>query len=279
MGGGPVISFRFPAVFKILERESMYVPSDQACSGPTGKTPPSAQSVAQDRAVKAAIQQQVNAGNIASRNLVDRDWQDFSSMGPQVAWQVLNQSAPVYDATIIPQVGQVATGGGSIVGVNVGGGDPTSGGTQSKLWVPPKRRKSGRTGTATPQDQANFAAAFGGGQNLTPWKVYTGPLPATGTSMSQVYGGSPSNRSPVFGTDPAQTPNAAAGYFQSSCPSPVGVNAIPFGEPDYGSGSGSSSTTSVTNGAAWAIAAVLGLAALSWLTDKHTERKSRKAAQ
>lgn len=265
----------------------MYVPADQACSGPTGRMPPSPQSVARDRAVRAMVQVQVNNGNAAMRGLVNRDWRDFQSLGPQVAWQVLNSPAngsaygtkPGDGDTWVVALGSGAAGGGvdssNPVGVDVGNSDSRSGGQRS--WVPPQqRRKNGKNTTA--QEKAAFVGAFGG--QLTPWQEYTGPLPATGTSMSQVYGGSPSNRSTSFGAPAPVTPDAATGYYQSgSCPPmPQGVNAFPLGEPIDQASGGTGAGTSDSNGTLWLIAALVGLAGLSFLGEKHEQRKRRKAA-
>lgn len=252
----------------------MYVPSDQACSGSTGKTPPSPQSVARDRAGRALVQQYVNSGNAAMRGLTDRDWRDFQELGPQVAWQVVNAQ----------QNGGAAYGtapgsadSGNPVGVEVGGSNPATGANRKKSWVPSGRKNAG-PGANIDNEKASFVQAFGG--VLTPWKVYTGPLPNPGTPMSLVYGGSPSNRSVAFGPPPVPFVNAAAGYYRASCPTPVGVEAIPLGESDYAGASTSTTTEStVSNATMWAIAGILGLAAVSFLTEKHTERKSRKAAK
>lgn len=240
----------------------MYVPADQACSGPTGKTPPSPQSVARDRAARARIQEQVVKSNRAVKGLVDRNWQDFVTLGPQVAWQVLNQPAPAYEVT--------GTESANPVGVEVGDG-------HSRAWVPPQRTNSGPS-AAVIADGEEFVRAFGGDVNPG-WSVYTGPLPATGSAGSMVYGGSPSNRTATPSTRPARTPNAAAGYFRSTCPMPEGVDSLPLGEPDYGTLAATATETSNSNGALLVIAAVLGLAGLAFLTEHREERKRRKAAK
>lgn len=249
----------------------MYVSADQACSGPTGRIPPSPESVARDRAYRANIQRQVGTANAEVKALVNRDWRDFVSSGPQVAWQVLNQPAPAYDVSVV--------GSPVPIGVEVaGGGDAASGGNSSRVWIPGKRKNGPKTAGTLDEKQA-FVQAFDG--NVNPgWQIYTGPLPGIGSAGSLVYGGSPSNRSPVFSTQPAVTPNAAAGYYRGSCPIPVGVEAIPLGE-NYADAAASTTTTesTVSNATMWAIAGILGLAAVSFLTEKHTERKSRKAAK
>lgn len=239
------------------------------------------------------VQLQVNSGNAAMRGLTDRDWRDFADLGPQVAYQVANAqqngaaafgtkpgTQPGYGGR--PMYSGPGGGGdhGSVpVGVEVGGLNPATGANSKKSWVPPGRRGNGGSAGNIENEKAAFVQAFGG--DLTPWQTYTGPLPAPGSSMSLTYGGSPSNRSVGFGSQPVIAPDAAAGYYRASCPNPIGVNAIPLGESDYAGASTVTSTASsgVSNGAMWAIAAVLGLAALSFMTEKHDERKRRKAAK
>lgn len=282
----------------------MYVLADQACAGPTGKTPPSPQSVARDRAGRRMVQLQVNSGNAAMRGLTDRDWRDFQDLGPQVAYQVANaqqNGAAAFGTKPGTQPGYggrpmySGPGGGGDhgnvpVGVEVGGSNPATGANFKKSWVPPGRRGNGGSvsggmpmfsgpgGGNIENEKAAFVQAFGG--DLTPWKTYTGPLPAPGSSMSLTYGGSPSNRSVGFGSQPVLSPDAAAGYYRANCPNPIGVNAIPLGESDYaGASTATSASSGVSNGAMWAIGAVLGLAALSFMTEKHDERKRRKAAK
>jgi len=217
----------------------------------------------------ANVNAAVAAANSGWDSVLFPAWQSFVSLGPQAALQGMN---PPYTSS---------AGGGQAVGAPGASGSTTPGtpGSGPGSVV----QKNGLTA-----DQNQFLSIFG---PYRPFSVFTGPLPAAGTSGSLVYGGSVFNR-PASGARVVSSPGGGAGSPQSplssnnsgdgistsspsgSCPTFPGVNALPWGESvvtvsPAGSGSAGSSLP------AWGWAALAGIAVLFFADQDDKKRKGR----
>ena len=199
----------------------MYLPSDQACSAQSGATPVDPVSFAAVNARTAYRDQQIANAQQEWNDSIAPDWRSFAGLGPQVALQVME--SPVVTPFGFPPLSR----GVPAKGVQVSGAR----GSGAKVIQFPLPGGGGSVGTLTP-DQSDFVNQFA--NQLTPYKVYTGPLPKIGTVQSLAYGGSPSNRPQLTATsgltgNVAVTPQASAGYAPpSECTSPAGVDLLPM---------------------------------------------------
>jgi hypothetical protein len=282
----------------------MYLPSSEQCGTPNSTTPVTGQLV--NVASRVAMEQAITGSNKAWQQVWRRNWQDFAQLGPAAAYQVLNAPIGVNPLSVVPGNSPSAsnspqsTGSSPTpppasgpVGVELvvsGGGSMASDGSAAgsaglrRRAVSRRASNSSRGGAGgnvnrplTPNEKA-FVQTFG--SSVTPWQTYTGPLPAQGSVGSLVYGGSPSNRGQVIGTNPPPMPNPTQGYWgNGNCPTPQGAAMLPIGEPDYSSNGGANSVAGSAGsspGAGWALGGILVLAGLAYLADYHEKRKGRK---
>ena len=228
----------------------MYLSSSQQCNAPNGQTPIDPASYAASNAATDAQTLALANANAQWLGVLRRDWRSFAGLGPQVAFQAMN--APVGSlapavfngSTPTNQAGGGSSGSGtgsgatpaappSPVGVQIiSPGQPgsSSGGSGSGVVpITAGRRRSADSARVriSKQDASAFINTFG--NQLSPFRKYTGPLPPQGSAMSLTYGGSPSNRPASVGTAPPSMPQASAGYWQGgSCPgAPGAVASLP----------------------------------------------------
>jgi hypothetical protein len=269
----------------------MYLPSaTESCNSPTSQNPGSPFYSAADLAEIAAMNNAIAACDQGYYGVLNPSWQSFASLGPQVAYQVLNtpiggqtgvyaQSAPANDSSAQAPASTSGSSGVQVsspdnpLGANPGGGSPQPGVGSGKRrgWGVIQGGKAAANG----KDPVQFAATFPG--QLAPVQTYTGPLPPQGTAQSLVYGASRYNRTPQVGTSRPGMPQASAGYWQGSCPTPTPVQVSVSGEPAYNWSSAAGAGLTSPSGAGLAIAAILGLAAVAYLTEEHKRRKGRAA--
>lgn len=252
----------------------MYQPDTGPCDIYTKSSEPAAGWVG---SAAADINTAVATADAGWNSILYPAWQSFVSLGPQAALQAMN---PPYTSS---------AGGGQAAGAPGASGSPTGGvpGAGPGTVV----QKNGLTA-----DQNQFLAVFG---QYRPFKTFTGPLPAPGTSGSLVYGGSVFNRpasgarvvsSPASTAGPGATQGSAAAQAGSlpgsssvgistlapsgSCPTFAGVNALPWGESAVSASAGSNSAASSTG---WELAAlaVLGILGAAYLMSEDDKRKGR----
>lgn len=253
----------------------MYLPSTEQCSGMTNsRNSPSVAAISRARAQEAALDQAKATANSDWLGLLSRSWQSYIPQGANVAIQALNSSPdinPVSAATGIVLSGPSSNGAGQATGVvvvsegNPNGSNPAAGGSGA-AGVPrsggSRSRKDPGVKTSGAQVlPSEFVRVF----NYAPaQKTYTGPLPPSGSVLSLVLGGT--NRPGPIGSGsyPAPTPDPRFGYG-GSCPTAVGVNAIPIGEPDYSTDSGVTAAGGGSNTGLWLLG-LLGLAGLAYFS-------------
>lgn len=253
----------------------MYLPSSRQCDSPSGTTPVDPSEIAANQASLQARNDQISAASLEWQAVLRRDWRSFAGLGPNVAYQVLNApiGTPVFTGTIPDGTGTPSlTAPPLVVGVPQVVTGPAAASDTAGGRI--RHGRGGKSGLS--RDQVDFYNAFGPG--MLSYSTFTGPLPAQGSVMSLVYGGSPYNRSTVVGTNPPAMPSAQAGYYQGSaaCSNPVGVVALPWGEPDYSAanGGGSAAGSSGLSSNLW-LWGLLGLAGLAYVSDRSDKKHGR----
>ena len=298
----------------------MYLSSAQQCSWPNSRTPTNPNNGPVDLVNAARINAQADRAAAGWTPLYTRDWRDFAELGAPVAFQVMNApvglnpsnptvalgptspnsptdnsgGAPVGVMTGGPGSTPGGSGGGSgtgstVVNVGPGGGGvaPTTGpcgpivlqgapGSRNR-WAAPKRQRP------LTQSQIEFAQRFGQpGGPMFPWKTYLGPLPNQGTVLSLQYGGMPSNRNEANGATPPPMPNPYAPLPSSLyCnPNGPGVQATPYGEPQYPASAAGTATPGAGlpdgPGVAVIVGGLLLLAAVAFGGEKTKQYRARR---
>jgi hypothetical protein len=170
--------------------------------------------------------------------VISRIWQSFADLGPGVAFQLINQGPALTGnpaSSSVPAVAVVAAG-------NPNGSNPAAGGS-------------------------GFVNQFG----QSPIQTFTGPLPAPGSVMSLVYGGSSRSLPVGPGIYAAPTPNPMMGGPRS-CASPPGVNANTYGVPVA-----PASPLADGSGGVLAVLGILALAGLGYWADRESRKRGRAA--
>src|SRR5271166_113861 len=275
----------------------MYLPSDQACNeSPNSSTPESAADIAADAAFSAGWDQTFMAANGTWLGLLSRPWQSLVDAGPVVAAQARNtqpdinpqslimgtvvvspsgDNATVTPTQVIPPVSvsnPPPAGVNLVVQGNVTGANPAAGGGGARR----RGRPAGKSPTAPELfDQAAFVETFG--VSPDPLKLYTGgALPPQGSVMSLVLGGSNRPLSVGPGRYPAPWPVPQFDSSSLTCPSPAGVNMLPWGEPAYLSGSSGSGGGSASGlGVGGVLLLLVGLAGLAYFSDDQDKKRGR----
>ena len=229
----------------------MFLPSVQACGGLPNSENPGVSSIAAAAALDAAnMATAENAASSTWLGLLSRDWQSYAGFGPSVAYQLRNGQPSVNPASI-------ATGVILQSSDSSGAADSGTSGDAAELANDPQ-----------------FIATFGSRPSM---QVYNGPRPAQGSVLSLVVGGN--NRPSLVGPGryPAATPRMNAGRGSgSSCSIPAGVSMTPAGESDTSGSAGISSPAGsiiAGSGVGFTLAALLGLAGLCYLADRHDKKK------
>jgi len=275
----------------------MYLSSDEACSvTPNSQTPDSPADIAAAEAASTVIDQTFIAANQTWLNLLTRNWQSFADLGPYVAYQARNAAPPLNAASLMTGVVLSDPSGGdgnpvSTPAVSVSSPPPAgvalvsqgnATGTNPAAGGSGRRKMYKHTGKMKPaaqqNDDAAFVAAFGPSPDQI--SVFSGPLPTQGTVRSLTIGGANRPLAVGPGAYPAPMPDPRFGY-STTCPDPTGVAMLPWGEPlAWGSsgGSGTGGGSAGTSGIGLALAAILGLAAVAYLSEHHETRKRRRAA-
>jgi hypothetical protein len=233
----------------------MYLPSaTESCNSPTSQNPGSPFISLGDVAALVAQNNAIANCDQAYFGVLNPAWQSFVSLGPQVAYQVLNTpiggQTGVYAQAAPPSISSPQSA--SPAGVQVssptnpmgpnpsgGGAAPGRGSAAGSGW---RVIRGGRNNGADAKNVQQFTQVFG--PSMNPWPIVSGPVANQGTAPSLSYGGGVYNRTPQLGTTPPGMPSAAAGFPQGSCSAPNPVQVSISGEPVYnwapGVGSGRS---------------------------------------
>jgi hypothetical protein len=274
----------------------MYLSSSQQCSYPNSLTPTNPNNGPVDLANVNRINTQVAIAQAGWTPLYARQWQDFANLGAPVAFQVMNAPVGLNPTNPTVPLGPTDNSGGSPVGVvtpgspvstgapgsNSNGGGNGGGAGVVLQGSPGNRNRWAGTKRQRPitQTQVDFAQRFGApGGPMFPWKTYLGPLPNQGSVLSLAYGGLPSNRQQSSGTPPAMPNPLAAIPASTWCtPNGPGVQATPYGEPDYSAVNSAAGSPTVTDGTgvAMIVGGLLLLAAIAFGGEKHSQYRARR---
>lgn len=248
----------------------MYVSSDEQCSfqpsNPPISTTPTA--IAAQQAANNALTQQIGTAASAWQGLLNRQWQSFADLGPNVAYQLRSgnpDTVPAAAITSAPAAVVAPSSPSAPVGVTV---VPTSAGVANS---PAAASTSSIPTTGNgPQILKYF--------NYQPMYKMSPSVGKPGTVRSLTMGGASQQLSSGGGVNLPPTPNPASGAYGGSCPQPTGVAMTPWGEPQYPQATSGGSASSGPSGIALALIALLGLGFAGYVMQEDENRRGRRAA-